>query len=41
MIIFINSGMMSDDMSELSSPESSFDALDLLGLGGMNDDVIV
>lgn len=35
----INSGMMSDDMSEPSSPESSFDASDLLGPGGMNDDV--
>lgn len=33
----INSGMMSDDMSEPSSPESSFDASDILNSSSIND----
>jgi hypothetical protein len=35
----MNSGMMSDDLSEPSSPESSFDASDILGTNSINDDV--
>lgn len=35
----MNSGMISDDLSEPSSPESSFDASDLLGSNSINDEV--
>ena len=34
----MNGSMMSDGMSEPSSPDSSFDASDLMGPGGIGDD---